>query len=127
MLPLQKGPNAKGYTTVAGTKYFMLTRENKNIDGAARVLVAMANRTGWDMNEWDTVQLETALRDEESLEMMKKYLLKGNFVNSEKARMGLTDRFISAVLDVIYKGKSAAQAMQEIKSSQNASLLEVYK
>lgn len=127
VLPLPKGPNAKGYTTVAGTKYFMLTRENKNIDGAARVLVAMANRTGWDMNEWDTVQLETALRDEESLEMMKKYLLKGNFVNSEKARMGLTDRFIDAVLDVIYKGKSAAQAMQEIKSSQNASLLEVYK
>ena len=34
----------------------MLTRENKNIDGAARVLVAMANRTGWDMNEWDRLR-----------------------------------------------------------------------
>lgn len=127
VLPLPKGPNATSYTTVANTKYFMLTKDNPNIEAAGKVLVAIANRTGWDMNEWDTVQLETALRDEESLEMMNKYILPAPAINPSKAQMGLTTSFSTAIYEIIHENKSAAQKLQEIRGAQNASILEVYK
>ena len=126
VLPLPKGPNASGYTTVSQTKYFMLTKGNPRIEAAGRVLVAMANRTGWDMNEWDAVQLETALRDEESLEMMK-IITNSNQISPEKVEMGLTSVFTTTVKSIIHEQKSAAQLLQQIKGSQNASILEVYK
>lgn len=127
VLPLPKGPNAKNYTTVANTKYFMLTKDNPNIEAAGKILVAMANRTGWDMKEWDTAQLETALRDEESLEMMNKYILPAPAISPYKARTGLTTSFTTAIYEIIHENKSAAQKLQEIRGAQNASILEVYK
>ena len=126
VLPLPKGPAAKNYTTVAGCKYFMLTKDNPQIDAAGRVLVAMANRTGWDMNEWDTVQLETALRDEESLEMMK--IINSSAYLAPNATRGLNESlFTETVHSIIHEQKSAAQLLQEIQGNQNASIVEYYK
>lgn len=127
VLPLPKGPNATNYTTVANTKYFMLTKANPNIEAAGKILVAIANRTGWDMKEWDTAQLETALRDEESLEMLNKYILPAPAISPYKARTGLTTSFTTAIYEIIHENKSATQKLQEIRGAQNASILEVYK
>lgn len=126
ILPLPKGPSAKGYTSVNGGKYFTFPYGNKNVEAAGKILVAIANRTGWDMKEWDQGQLETALTDEESLEMMH-IMLDAKQVGNGILEMGLSTAYRDALYDVIRKNsKTPAQAMQDIKSSQNASINQAY-
>ena len=117
------GPATKDYTTLAGTKYFCLL-DTDNAEAAGSVLVAMAKRTGWDMKEWDQVQLESALPDDESLDMMHLILDCDYYLSPEGI---LEDNFKGTCMDVIYKqSQTPAEAMQSIKSTQNTALIEYF-
>ncbi len=127
VIPLPMGPATKNYTTSAGTKYFLIAKTNDHSDAeaAGSVLVAMANRTGWDMDEWDQVQLESALPDEDSLDMMHIILDSPYFLSWGE---GVSDdNFKAKCLDVIYKQSATpAEAMQSIASAQNTALVEYF-
>jgi hypothetical protein len=126
VLPLPKGPNSNGYTSFSAAKCFSLAKDNPNREDAGRILVAIAKRTGWNMKEWDQIQLETALRDKASLEMMKLVFNAPNQVGIS-VRMGLTDLFLSSILEVVLEQKNTpAAAMQQIRALQQASVNSLY-
>ena len=127
VLPLPMGPNEKEYTTVAGTKYFCIA-ETPNAEAAGSVLVAMANRTGWDMKEWDEIQLESALPDEDSLEMMH-LIFDSKTTHPQIIAEGMNyDHFKGKAMEVIYEQSATpAEALQSMESLQNSALVEYYK
>lgn len=126
VLPLPKGPAASDYVSVNNTKYFCLTKDNKNIEAAGKVLVAIAKRTSWDMKQWDEIQLDSALRDEASLDMMHRITVMRQ-VDHEAATRGLTNNYMGAVLDAVLKQeKTPITAMTEIKGSENANINNTY-
>ena len=123
VIPYPMGPATKDYTTLAGTKYFCLL-DTDNAEAAGSVLVAMAKRTGWDMKEWDQVQLESALPDDESLEMMHLILDCDYDLSPEGID---ADNLTRTCMDVIYaQSATPAEAMQSIKSTQTASIYEYF-
>lgn len=71
VLPLPMGPDAQDYIGLAtNCKSFCFIKGDPDIEDAAAVLVAMANRTGITQEEWVKQQVENSLRDDESGEML---------------------------------------------------------
>lgn len=72
VLPLPMGPDATDYVGVAtNCKSFCFIKGDPDIEDAAAILVAMANRTGLSNKEWVSQQVENSLRDDESGEMLE--------------------------------------------------------
>lgn len=118
VLPLPKGPNASEYVSVNNTKYFCLTKDNKNIEAAGKILVAIAKRTSWNMKEWDEIQMDSALRDQASLDMMHSIT---NFsqIDHEAALRGTVKYKEAAINAILKQEKTPINAMTEIKGGEN--------
>ena len=114
---------------MAATKYFALTKKNPNIEAAGSVLVAIANRTGWDMKEWEEIQLETALRDKASLEMVNIMNNAPNQVNECVKEMAMgngVDNYRGIINEVIFnQSMTPAAAMSSIRGTVQAYINEM--
>ena len=72
IVPIPMGPAADDYIGLAtNCKSFCFIKGDPDIEDAAAILVAMANRTALTEDQWLQQQVETSLRDDESGEMLK--------------------------------------------------------
>lgn len=72
VLPLPMGPDATDYVGVAtNCKSYCFIKGDPDIEDAAAILVAMANRTGLTNEEWVAQHVENSLRDDASGEMLE--------------------------------------------------------
>ena len=126
VLPFPKGPDAEDYTTiVTNSRYFSFIKGDPDIEDAATIMVAIANRCHLTNEEWIQKQAETALRDDESIEMLELILNSPSANTSANSPLGLD--YIVATNDVIYDmSKTPKQAMEGIAEACQAKVDEYY-
>ena len=72
VLPLPKGPDAdKNVGVASNARYFSFIKGDPDIEDAAAVLVAIANRNAITGKEWIDRQAVDNLRDDDSIEMLQ--------------------------------------------------------
>lgn len=125
VLPLPMGPDAADYVGVAtNCKSYCFIKGDPDIEDAAAILVAMANRTGFTNEEWVAQQVENSLRDDESGEMLE--LMLANPVST--AYIDVLGKEWDALLrQCIYDmSLTPRQAMEQAQQGAQATIDEYY-
>lgn len=125
VLPLPKGPDAdKNVGVASNARYFSFIKGDPDIEDAAAVLVAIANRNAITGKEWIDRQAVDNLRDDESIEMLQ-IMLDNEVTMAMQMIMPL--EYSMATQEVIYAmSKTPKQAMEEVAPVIQAHLDENY-
>lgn len=125
ILPIPKGPDAEDYVGIAtNLKSFCFIEGDPDIEDAAAILVAMANRTALSDEEWVSQQVEYSLRDDESGEMLQ-LILDNPTTTTYRGVLG-EEWYYSLMQSVYDMSLTPRQAMEQAQQGAQAKIDEYY-
>lgn len=125
VLPVPKGPQSTNYMGhFADAKFTSFISGNPDIEKASKILYAIAKRTA--TKDWKAVELETSLRDEESVEMIE--IMMANPVIDISVMLPGTQAIVYGEIGKVMDGTSTPKAsLQSMGGSMQSTLDDFFK